>query len=498
MSFSIFKRSDVSEVVERLSDSSRITVVVGAGASIEAGLPSWQQLIERLLLRAARTRFADADAEDRDLWIKETLSQDGLLGAGAVVEALSREQLQAWLVDELFGGLAADDFAPGPISRQVAQLRQRLGERLTIVTSNYDDLLEQALRESGYAAKDVKSYIRQRTAVPAGAVPVTHLHGYAGRDETKGTLVLSEEHYHRMQRGSSWQEEFMSERLLNSNCLFVGSSLTDPNLIRYLYGYRGERPHAALFVRQAESARLRPRVQAAREEATAQRWRRCGVDAVFVDHFADIAQILHEIGLRHENPSEYRSLFERANAWISEIETSVIGVERDSDFEIGQRFLSDRLRALLERGIREAESFGADFSNEAIAASLWLATRDGTQLMSWATTDRLHRDRSTMEAVPIRAGSNWIAVEAFCRGTRFEEDRDVYASRWRYIRGLPLTPTIPGAGLLPVGCLTVTSTLPGAETMLEAMDDGVKAAFHNILVEGMLGFLSEAASPASL
>ncbi len=272
MSFSIFRRSDVCEVVERFSDSSRVTVVVGAGASIEAGFPSWQQLIERLLMRSARTRFAEAETEDRDLWVKETLAQDGLLGAGAVVEALSREQLQAWLVDDLFGGLTADDFAPGPISRQVARLRQRLGERLTIVTSNYDDLLEQALRESGYAAKDVKSYIRQRTAAPPGAIPVTHLHGYAGRDETKGTLVLSEEHYHRMQRGSSWQEKFMSERLLNSNCLFVGSSLTDPNLIRYLYGYRGERPHTALFVRQAESARLPPKVQTAREEATAQRW----------------------------------------------------------------------------------------------------------------------------------------------------------------------------------------------------------------------------------
>jgi hypothetical protein len=34
--------------------------------------------------------------------------------------------------------------------------------------------------------------------------------------------------------------------------------------------------------------------------------------------------------------------------------------------------------------------------------------------------------------------------------------------------------------------------------MLERMDDGVKAAFHNILVEGMLDFLSEAATPASL
>jgi hypothetical protein len=498
MSFAIFQRSDVCEIVERFSDSSRVTVVVGAGASVEAGLPTWERLIVDLLRRAAETKFDASETDDRDRWVEETLAKDGLLGAAAVVEALSGEQLQAWLLEELFGGLTAGDFAPGPISRQVAELHRRLGQRLTIVTSNYDDLLEQALREAGYAAKDVKSYIRHRKAMPPGAIPVTHLHGYAGRDETKGTLILSEEHYHQMQRGSSWQEEFMAERLLNSNCLFVGSSLTDPNLIRYLYGYRGERPHAALFVRQAEYAQLPAKVRAAREDATARRWQRCGVDAIFVDHFADVAQILHEIGLRHEDPTAYTSLFDRASTWIKEIESSVIGVERDIDFELGQRFLSDRLRALLDRGIREAERFGADFSNEAVAASLWLATRDGTGLMSWATTDRLHRDRSTMEAVPIQAGSRWISVEAFCRGTRFEEDRDVYVSRWRYVRGLPLTPTIPGSGLLPVGCLTITSTLPGAQTMLEVMDDGVKAAFHGILVEGMLRFLSEPASPASL
>ena len=40
MSFAIFQRQDVNEVVERFSDSSRVTVVVGAGASIEAGFRS--------------------------------------------------------------------------------------------------------------------------------------------------------------------------------------------------------------------------------------------------------------------------------------------------------------------------------------------------------------------------------------------------------------------------------------------------------------------------
>lgn len=498
MSFAVFQRPEITEVVERFSESTRVTVVVGAASSIEAGLPGWEALIERLLQRAAENTFGASEVAERDRWVEETLAKDGLLGAAAVVEALSGEQLQPWLLEEVFDSGTAADFAPGPISRQIAQLRRRMRERVTIVTSNYDDLLEQALREAGFAAKDVKSYIRQRKVIPAGAVPVTHLHGYAGRDATKGTLILSEEHYHQMQRGSSWQEDLMAERLLNSNCLFIGSSLTDPNLIRYLYGYRGERPHAALFVRQAESAQLPANVRAAREEATARRWQRCGVDAIFVDHFADVAQVLHEIGLRHEDAAGYRSLFERASTWISEVESSVIGVDCDSDFELGQRFLSDRLRVLLDRGMREAERFDADFSNERIAASLWLATREGDGLMSWATTDRLHRDPSTMQAVPIQAGSRWIAVEAFCRGTRVGEDRDVYASRWRYIRGLPLTPAVPGLGLLPIGCLTVTSTMPGGRTVLDGMEEGLKAEFHGILVEGMLAFLSEAASAASL
>jgi SIR2-like domain len=498
VSFAIFRRADVNELVEHLSESSRVTVIVGAGGSIEAGLPDWQTLVRNLLRRAASGLFASEEVQLRDEWINETLEKDGLLGAAAVVEALSGEQLQVWLLDELFQGFGAADFAPGAISRQVALLRRRLGDRLTIVTSNYDDLLEQALAESGYAAKNIKAYIRHRTVVPTDAVPVTHLHGFAGRQGTKGTLILSEEHYHQMQRRSSWQELLMSDRLLESNCLFVGSSLTDPNLIRYLYGYRGERSHYALFVRQAELRDLDSQVRAAREEATAARWKRCGVEAVFVDHFADVAQILHEVGLRHQDPKSYTSLFDRASTWINDIESTVIGIDRDTDFEVGQVYLSDRLRALLRRGVTEAERFGADFSNEALAASLWLATSVGDQLMSWATTDRLHRDRSTMEPVPIIAGSRWIAVEAFCRGARFEEDRDIYASRWRYIRGLPLTPDVPGSGLLPIGCLTVTSTLPGSKTMLEAMDDDVKANFHEILVNGMLSFLAEAASPASL
>ena len=116
------------------------------------------------------------------------------------------------------------------------------GDQLTILTTNYDDLLERALLGAGAGKRQIRSYVQRRAQLPPAAIPVTHLHGFAGREGKPKALVLTEEQYHRMQRGSSWQEEYVTERLENSLCLFIGTSLTDPNLIRYLYGYRKVEP----------------------------------------------------------------------------------------------------------------------------------------------------------------------------------------------------------------------------------------------------------------
>jgi hypothetical protein len=491
MSFGAFGRPEVAEIVERFSESNRLTLIVGAGASIEAALPSWEQLVRSLLQRAA-AELLGPDETERDAWIDETLKRDGLLGAGAVVEAVSEGQLQAWLVEELYGAGGAAAYLPGPIALAAAELRLSLGDRVELVTSNYDDLLEEALRESGFPSSLVRSYIRQSTRRGAGVAGVTHLHGYAGRDTTKGTLVLSEEHYQRMQRGQSWQEIFMADRLLTSTCLFIGTSLADPNLIRYLYGYRGERHHAAVFVRQGESLELPSGVRQGREDATARRWGRCGVEAIFVDHFADVAQLLREIGARSATGSTYVPAHTRARAWITNVEQEVVGMDSDANFVVGQEFLSDRLRELLRRAMSAAESLDVDFSNEVLAASLWLASGDGTRITSWATTDRLHRDRATIEPVDVEAESRWVSVECFCRGARFEENRDVYASRWRFIRGLPLIMRLGGQSDVLVGCLTLTSNLPGGHSALVSMDEGIKAEFHRVIVGGIREFLEAA------
>jgi hypothetical protein len=372
--------------------------------------------------------------------------------------------------------------SPGPIAHQVAHLRRCFGGRLTVLTTNYDDLIERALLADGLAEGRIKSYVRQRTP-PAGAVGVTHLHGYAGRGGEPKRLVLTESHYHRMQRGSSWQESLVTGQLENSLCLFVGTSLNDPNLIRYLYGYRQSRArrHAAVFVREGDLDDDPAEVRAARERAAAKRWKRCGVECLFVDHFADAAQLLYEIAYRRDSRASYEPIARRAGKAIARIERSLILADAaQRRFAERQVVLSQRLRGALYGALQLAID-GRPPTRERFALAMWLLSKDGRSLTAWAHSDRAHQDPTTIEAVPIRPDSSWVAVRAACKGVDVELDRDTEISRWRFIRALPLVLDRPTR--LPVGCLTIASTAPSDKSVLVTMPQRSRWALHRSLID---------------
>lgn len=491
VTFASLAQPAVEPLIERFSGAPQITLVVGAGASMEAELPSWPELIERLLERIADDHPRLVEAADRRDWIRRTLERDELLGAGAVVEVMAESDLDTLLPKALYGDAGPRE--PGPIARQVAQLRQRFGDRVTILTTNYDDLIERALLTAGFTKSQVKSYVRRRKDPPAGAVPVTHLHGFAGRDGASKNLILTEEHYHKMQRGHSWQEEYVTDRLENSLCLFIGTSLTDPNLIRYLYGYNGAkrtRHHAAVFVRQGDLDDATATVRAAREEAIGKRWRRCGVETVFVDHFADGAQLLHEIAHRRAAGDAYESFPARSRHTLELIKRDLFAIDGDDErFVERQVTLSGWLRSHLYNLVNTALGGEGLLGDERLALALWLLGPDGMTLTGWAHSDRAHQDLATIEAVPIAAGSEWVAVRTICKGVRVELDRENAVSRWRFVRGLPLVLDEPTR--MPVGCLTISSTKPGLETILNRLDANKKAALHGGLTTAVIKMIQE-------
>lgn len=494
MSFASLTQSDIEPLIERLADARNLTLLVGAGASMEAGLPSWTRLIE-MLLETVAAELPNLDDEDRDAWVAATLQRDDLLGAGAVVEVMAKGKLDELIPDRLYAGQGPEAFAPGPIAHQVAALRKIWGDRLEILTTNYDDLLEQALIDAGTPRSKIRSYTqnRERGKRASGTVSVTHLHGLAGRSEKPKRIVLTEEQYHRMQRGTSWQEQLVVDRLQDSTCVFVGMSLADPNLIRYLYGYKAHVPprHAAIFVRQGEP-RVSESVRAEMEEAAVRRWGRCGVKAIFVDHFSDAAQLLYEIGHRNvAGAANYRPVAKRAEETISCIERG-LAVGDQEQFAKRQVALSQGLRLLVKKVIPLTLSLAElKQGKEILGLALWIFVGDGSGLTGWIHSDRAHQDPSTVAPVPVVATSNWVSVRAVCQGTIVEFDRDNYVSRWRFVRGLPLVLEEPTR--VPIGALTLASTVPAEQSVLTKMPEDVRAALHGalqnvalILLEGVI------------
>lgn len=500
MTFAALKSAPVVRARERLATADAITLVVGAGVSRDAGLPSWGELVKRLLKRTAENR-SGFDKEAEQLWIDETIEREQLLGAAAVIAALrTPAMLETWIEQEVYDGRGPEGWAPGPIAHEIAYLIEAFERSPRVLTLNYDDLLEQAIADR--LNDTVRTIARDDHSVAAvGELCVTHLHGYTGRDGKFAPLVISEDQYAQMQRGESWQERAMVEALNNSTCLFLGTSLNDPNLIRYLYGHEIEEParHVAVFVRQqapmrpllpSEAERLR-KVRKFREDAVVERWKRCGVAAAFVDHYADVAQFVHEVALQRELADEYKAVETRAASWIRDAERNVLSSTDDEGFRDSQQRLSAYMRDALKAAVEAAEEAGSDLSDETLAAAIWLASDDGNSLTSWVTSDRAYQQTATITPIPVDDGPRWVAIDTFMRGVMVEDERDVYASRWKYIRGLPLRiGADPLRGVL-VGAITITSTKSRAESALHAMPDPVKTAFNKVVLEAASAIFAE-------
>ncbi|WP_158276588.1 SIR2 family protein [Paraconexibacter algicola] len=497
MSFSAFSQPPLRDLINDARDTPKLSLLLGAGTSIEAGLPSWSALIERLLVRAgtASGTLTTADEDGTNRWVAEAVRRDGYLGAAAIVEALAEDgQLGEWIPLDLYGERSPSDFFPGPIAQQLPRLVDAFGTDLEIFTTNYDDLAEQALRDDPVSPRQAAAYVGEHLGVGADVVQVRHLHGYAGRDGQAGTLVLSEADYQRMQQGASWQANQVGAALANSMFVFVGSSLADPNLLRYLYGEPpgNKPPRYAIFVRQdTYEPEVPDGVRKAREAAVRSRWGAVGVTVVFVDHYVEVAQALSEMARAKRLGESYVPLPDRAATWVTTVNDRLLGLAADETFQRAQSQIVTRLREALQAAVAAAERLEQRQWDETLALTLWLVDEPGEHLINRATTDRLHIDRATIEPVHIDEYARWVAVRAYCRGKILAESRETYASRWHFIRGLPLVIDDDEFGRIPVGCVTVTSMKRRDETMLNAIDDAVEAGFNRALRTAIYELLAQ-------
>jgi hypothetical protein len=468
--------NDPQPIIERLASAERLTFLVGAGASMEAGLPSWGRLVRAVLESLAPASLGE---NDRAAWL-DAAGEPGLLGMAATARALagSDEEFVRRVEHHLYDGRGPEHFDPGPLAREIAAWKRDYPE-IQIATFNYDQLLERALHDAGMSAEAREDSDPERESIAA----VRHLHGRLTGNPASDAVILTERDYATWPEGS-WQDAFMRDAL-EDVCVFLGLSFTDQNLLRWIYGAPSS-GHVAVLARQS-TPRLAGAVRRELEAATRARLADAHVTAYWADFYAETAQLMHEARRRRGPGRPPRAYPQRAQQRATRGRRRCIPT---TGLEARQRKVRAILSASLS-GVHAALVFvGANPVDEAVGLGLWGIDYEQRTVTLWGSSDRIHVDASTITGIPLAWGSEWVAVEATTQGSVVEWDPQTYASRWRSVRGIPLVWTGPGQReRILVGAVTLTSTQPHGSSIFDAAErralgirKTIDAALHDQLI----------------
>lgn len=213
---------------------------------------------------------------------------------------------------------------PGFLAKAIAKFAttpiqgsRRRNPGVRIATLNFDDLLEQALREAdpsrnwkSRVAPGLTQWLNER--VPAS---VLHLHGLVPSDgsQIQEPIVLGEADF--VIHGSQVREALV-QLMTGSHCIFVGLSMTDPNIVGALLDERvrdtdefcrfaivsPETPPPQLTESATTKNRTYEQYSRLRGQATA---RYLGVTPIFLNSISQNSQLFVEMALARANPSRY-------------------------------------------------------------------------------------------------------------------------------------------------------------------------------------------------
>lgn len=283
----------------------RLTLVCGAGVSVEAGIPAWGdlliKLLEAMLERISKTHSLQLDKEAAGEFHQRYGASSLILGK-YLKNNLGRE-----FSSQMRDALYAKDVVESSLIKSIVELSrpQRDGRPLdSIITFNFDNLIEENLKASGIAFKSIFS-----ESIHHGEkqIPIYHVHGFLpriGKIPAEADLVFSEDAYHsQFIDPFSWSNLIQLNKLTQSTCLFVGISLTDPNMRRLLDVAWRKNPDKTL---SHYIIRKRPRVSEGdildevskileEQDANA-----LGLNVVWIDQFDEIPKILSDISAAEE------------------------------------------------------------------------------------------------------------------------------------------------------------------------------------------------------
>lgn len=227
-------RNDRDRTMEHAKVSiaeNNFSLFLGAGVSMSANLPCWWNLLAGMINRCKQGIFKEADL---DQLTKVCCNSSIVMGRfiRMMMESKSNEEeFYQCLHEALYNGV---DSYSSPLITEICHLIQfKRQQAQSIITYNFDDVMERALKSCG-----IGNYSIFGQNQPQQLFPIYHVHGFVpfeNKENIKSLPVLSEEEYHRVYANSyNWSNVEQIHALSRTTCIFIGLSMTDPNLRRLL------------------------------------------------------------------------------------------------------------------------------------------------------------------------------------------------------------------------------------------------------------------------
>jgi SIR2-like domain len=516
MTFASFKSTDVQDGLKLLATADQLAVFVGAGVSAEAGLPRWPELVKHLLFAASEKLPHFADDKERRSWVARTMLTELPPGAAGIAETLLKDDLVPTLAHELYrrpddGVLAkSSDFEPGPTGHAVAALRRACDSRnrhpMKILTTNYDRLLEKALLARDDVEKEEVCSIVwpfDNNDLPKERVKVHHLHGYFNGTKRVGDITLTDASYYASRPSAHLRDKEVLDILAKTRCLFLGTSFTDPNIMRYIFTSAEERrlahprtrgPQQPQHVAPFSHHSVDPNeIRTARQQIAETRLSGTFTKAVFVEHYADVSQFVYD--LRNQIAQEgYVRQDLRAAKVIKPILSRIIHPDEPVAFDKAQPNLSKKLQAILKAIVAKVDKTSkSQLSSEPLALAIWLLDEAGERLTPWITTDRAHRDPHLLFKANVVPDSRWLAVRTVCEGKLLQDLPE--DSRWTFIASTPLLIDDESPGRACIGALTIATLASLEKSSLYSLNDTHLRALSMRLNDDVGRWLTSAEKP---
>ena len=216
---------------------------VGAGLSVGAGLPSWGDLLHRLIDRSDQATERGADKLDD----YRRLARDStkfLMLAEELREVLGGTDFKR-AIEDIFG---RDELEPSESHALLPQLEKNR----FIITTNYDMLIEKAFADAGKFRQGYKYYEAHAFLGDLYQRRFFLLKAHGDAQTAADQIVLTDKDYRRLLYGQLGYQSALQSMFTMYSVIFVGSSLQDPEL-RLLLSYvnaafpEGGTPHYALM-----------------------------------------------------------------------------------------------------------------------------------------------------------------------------------------------------------------------------------------------------------